>query len=752
MLTSIEFSKQTDPEFQSALNELVQSTTSTLIYTVGGLYLAFLIAASIWPSELATNAWIIVPPSLALFGLALFLLPRRYIYAHVILQLGLAGSITLAVYLFQKPEIALFFAVLPLISVVCLGWRAGAAMEIIAVCLTIWIHQGLLVTPAPLVITIIVPLCGLVSGMLGWSSMRAVLMVTQWSLYSFHQAERNLTEARNHRAKLVQAVKELGSANIRLDRFNYMLAQARAEAEEAKDARNRFSLAISHELRTPLNFIISFSEIMTNNPETYAALTRWPANLYDDIREIYRSSNHLMRLVNDVLDLGQIENLRMNLIKEWVSLAQVVNEVSAMLQRAFELKKIELRIEVETDLPIVYVDRTRIRQVLLNLVNNSLRFTDHGSVTINLRRYGNDALLITVADTGSGITQEDLPRVFEEFQQVSKDSWRRREGTGLGIPISKRFIELHGGQMWAESKIDQGTRFYFTIPVSPVNQQASRIDNDQEGRFWRNMLEESQKGNCILVISKDPTAGEILAQYVEDFSLITMSLDEDFNARVITMLPQAIFLDQSVTQESEVIAKVNHLPYDIPIFCFPFPGNPAHPHDLSDCVRSYLVKPFSNQVLIDAILSLGPKVHKLLVVDDDPAMSTLVSRALSSRLKNPGDRQYQLDMATTGAEALWQLQSNCPDAILLDVTLPDISGWEILKEANGLAIPVIFITATEWPNIFPEHDMESLRILMRRPLNRNEMPIVLKNLLEVIRPKFPTDLNAIVRQASVPAE
>src|SRR4029453_19378421 len=165
---------------------------------------------------------------------------------------------------------------------------------------------------------------------------------------------------------------------------------------EAKDARNRFSLAISHELRTPLNFIISFSEIMTNNPETYAALTRWPANLYDDIREIYRSSNHLMRLVNDVLDLGQIENLRMNLIKEWVSLAQVISEVAGMVQRAFDLKGIELCAEVEPDLPLVFVDRTRIRQVLLNLINNSLRFTDQGSVTLRLRRHEDNTLLVSV--------------------------------------------------------------------------------------------------------------------------------------------------------------------------------------------------------------------------------------------------------------------------------------------------------------------------------------------------------------------
>jgi CheY-like chemotaxis protein/two-component sensor histidine kinase len=530
-----------------------------------------------------------------------------------------------------------------------------------------------------------------------------------------------------------------------------MLVQARVEAEEAKDARNRFSLAISHELRTPLNFIISFSEIMIKNPETYAPLTRWPANLYDDIQEIYRSSKHLMRLVNDVLDLGQIENLRMNLIKEWISLSQVVNEVKVMMQRAFELKKIELRTEIDPDLPIVYVDRTRLRQVLLNLVNNSLRFTDRGSVTIHLRRHEKDTLLITVEDTGSGIAEEDLPRIFEEFQQVSKDSWRRREGTGLGIPISKRFIELHGGQMWVESVIGQGTRFYFTIPVSIVSQQDNLMDMEREEQFWKNMMEESEKSKNILVISADPTAGEILAPYVEGFSLVTVSVEEDFYSRIITLLPYAIFLDQSVARETEINARFDRLPYDLPVFCFRFPGNSAHPQNLPDCVRFYLVKPFPNQVLVDAVLSLGTKIHKLLIVDDDPAMITLVNRALRSRLKSRADRMYRLEMASTGAEALSQLQKNRPDAILLDVTLPDMSGLEILAEADILDIPVIFITATEWPQVFPEHEMEALRIQLRRPLNRNELPIVLKSLLEVIHPKYPTDLNAIVHQASLPA-
>ncbi len=572
MFTTIQLTKDIDPEFHSSVYELFQSTSRTLIYAIGSIYLVFIMSAVIWPAEIATNAWMIVPASLLLFWLALWLLPRMYLVAHIVFQIGLVSSITLAVYLFQSPEIALFYALLPLISIVCLGWRMGSIIQLVVFCMIFWIHHGLLVEPPSMTLSIIIVISGIISGILGWASTQAVLTVTKWSLFSFQQAYKNLTDARNHQGKLAQVVKELDSANIRLERLNHMLVLARSEAEEAKDARNRFALAISHELRTPLNFIISFSEIMVNTPTAYAPLNRWPRGLYNDIQEIFRSSKHLMRLVNDVLDLGQIENLRMSLIKEWISLSQVVSEVTGMVHRSFELKKVEMRTEVEPDLPIVYVDRTRVRQVLLNLVNNSLRFTDQGSITIRLQRYANDTLLIIVEDTGTGIAQEDIPGIFEEFHQASQDSWRRREGAGLGIPISKRLIELHGGQMWAESELGIGTRFFFTIPVTVGNNPAGLIDKDREEKYWMMMKEKAEKGKNILVISSDPAAGEIIAPYVEDYMLETVAPSDDINSLVKVLLPSAIFLDQLAAKDGEAAVQLNRLPYELPVIGLIFPA------------------------------------------------------------------------------------------------------------------------------------------------------------------------------------
>ena len=729
MFNTLQLMKNSNPEFLSSVNDLFQSTSRTLIYALSGIYLAFLLATAVWPEQIAINTWIIVPVTLGTFLIAFWLLSRVYFLAHLVLHFGLVGSITLAIYLFQRPEIAFFYALLPMLLVVCLSWHAGFILELTIIGMMYWISHGLVLTPPPFIFNIVVCIGGAISGLLGWASMQALHAVTEWALYSFRQAENRLKETREHRGQLAHWVKELDSANIRLDRLNNMLIVARADAEEAKDARNRFALAVSHELRTPLNFIISFSEIMVKTPATYAPLSRWPDGLYDDVQEIYRSSQHLMRLVNDVLDLGQIENMSMNLIKEWISLSQIIGEMTGMMQRAFELKGISLRTEIEPDLPIVYVDRTRIRQVLLNLVNNSLRFTDQGSVTIRLRRHENNTLLISVEDSGTGIARENIQKIFEDFQQVSQDSWRRREGTGLGIPISKRFVELHGGKMWVESEFGKGSSFFFTIPIISGRDPNLRLDKGREEKYWNALKEQAQKGKNILVISQDPAANEIIAPYIEGFKLVTLQPNLDIYQQVNSLLPYAVFIDQAIAQNPVFSVKANLLPYDLPVFSFTFPGNPAHPQDLPDCVKHYLVKPFNTQALVDAILSLGSSIHQLLIVDDDPAMINLVKRALRSKTKDRTDRLYKLILVETGQEAIHKIVNNRPDAILLDITLPDISGLEVLKTAQVMNIPVIFITAHEWPLVFPGNEFEALRIQMRRPFSKNELSAVLKSSL-----------------------
>ena len=488
-----------------------RSTSRLLITATAVIYFVFLGATVVWPVQLALNTWLIAPASIVLLLVALWLLPRSYLAALLLWQVTMAASITLAVYLFQQADLAAFYILLPMTASVCLGWRAGLAAQILISLLMVWLSSEL-AQPPTVALQIAVMAGGAIAGVLGWASTRAVLTTTAWSLDSYRTPDSLRRCARSpcpacaggqgirrglHAARAVKPDVEPGTRRGRRDQRCATVS----------------SLAISHELRTPLNFIIGFSEIMMKTPAIYAPLQRWPPGLYDDIQEIYKSCKHLMQLVNDVLDLGQIDNLRMDLLKEWISIAQIVEEVWDMMQRGFDLKGIALLTEIESDLPPVYVDRTRIRQVILNLVNNSLRYTDKGATTIRVQAQENE-LLVCVADTGTGIAEADIPRVFEEFQQVNKDSWRRREGAGLGIPISKRFVELHGGRMWVESELDKGASFYFTLPLLAGMVRTVTRGAESDAQYWQAVTGQPKDLKNVLVVSTDPAAGEVLAPCV----------------------------------------------------------------------------------------------------------------------------------------------------------------------------------------------------------------------------------------------
>jgi signal transduction histidine kinase/CheY-like chemotaxis protein len=735
---------EADPEFVRSTTELLQSTLRHLIWTMGGVYLAWhLVSTVTWPDSIGWNTWLITPVVVLTFAVSLWLLPKQLLAAQLVWQVGLAATITLAVTMFQQPQIAFLYALLPLMAVVTVGWPAGLLVEAMVVALTWWLSRGWVAPPLPMACSLAIVAGGALTGLLGWAAARALLIAIQWYLFSFAQAQENMEEARQHRAHLARVLKDLDQACYRLERANHMLVLARAEAEEAKEARNRFALAVSHELRTPLNFIIGFSELMVNSPDTYAEAGRWPPGLYEDIQEIYRSSRHLLRLVNDVLDLGQIEALRMTLIKEWVDPVCIVQEVAAMVRPAFARKRLWFQTEVQPELPTVFVDHTRIRQVLLNLVSNGLRVTEQGGVTVRLRRDG-ESLQFCVQDTGPGIADGDIPKVFETFRQVGNHSWRRREGAGLGIPISRRFVELHGGRMWVDSQVGEGARFCFTVPLPGAARElgGSLREGTADARHWRRLTARAEGQRMLLVLSPDPAAGEIIARYVEEYETAPVPGPDLVCVKVAELLPSALIVDHALIQDQDVQSALHDLPYDLPVISFPFPGSRGRCPRLPAGVANYLVKPISRQDLAEAVRALGPGIRKLLVVDDDPAMVRFVSLALKS---GEGEAAscggYQLTTASTGTEALQCLGEGPPDALLLDLALPDVSGWEVLEKLQQdpdlSQVPVILITAHDWPQRFVDGEGEALRVSMRRPFSRGELTSVLKSLLDAVHLKYP---------------
>jgi signal transduction histidine kinase/CheY-like chemotaxis protein len=752
MLHTVRASLGESPEFTSSARELLQATARNLILTIGGIATASLIAVAFWP-EFGQQLWIASPLIVIICGLTLALLPRHYLLAQLILQVGLAGAIALLLHLFRAPELAYLYALLPLIAIITVGLPAGILTVVLTWVLARWLSNGTLMALLPSPYAWGIAVGGIIAGAVGWASVHTLLTVVQWSLYSFKQAQRNMEDARAHRAKLSQTVKELDQAYHRLERANHMLVLARAEAEEAKEARNRFALAISHELRAPLNFIIGFSELMVNNPDTYGDLQRWPCGLYEDIQEIHRSSVHLLSLVNDVLDLGQIENLEMPLHKEWIDPESVVREVQAMMQPAYDRKRLTFSAEIEPDLPRVFADHIRIRQVLLNLVNNGLRFTDEGGITVKIHRESTNRLLFCVEDTGQGIAEEDIPKVFEDFQQLETQSWRKREGTGLGIPISRRFIELHGGRMWIETEVGQGTAFYFTLPVMAKTHAeiSANIEAGNASR-WRLLEENAKAARTILVLSEDPAAADVMTPYVKDYKIVPVQAVDQIEVQIEHYLPCALFIDHAMVRHDERTSIVEHLPYTLPIVSFVFPGSPVYGENLPPGVTDYLIKPVSPQVLIDAVSDLGRDVRNLLVVDHDPAMGRFVTQALNSApAREDFHNRYQLTHALTEEAALKHLEQGPTQAILLDPTVSSAAGRRLLEKARARGLPIILVTAYEEAQVLATSEPEVLRVAMARSITRHELSKVLTSLLDALHPTYPAIPTATAHPTGVSA-
>jgi signal transduction histidine kinase len=249
------------------------------------------------------------------------------------------------------------------------------------------------------------------------------------------------------------------------------LTEVKKQLHEADKLKTEFIATVSHELRTPLNSILGFAKLLLK--QKIGPLNRIQ---HTDISVIYDSAQHLLSLVNDILDLSKIEAGKIRLEPEWVSVEEIIVGVMASSIILIEDKPIDLRDEIEPNLPQIYVDRGRIRQVVINMVSNAAKFTDSGSITLRIRKITkNDQAYIcfSVKDTGIGIAPEDMTKVFEAFRQIDSSVARRAEGTGLGMSISYRLVALHGGELWLESQVGQGSTFSFTIPLQPAASLAS---------------------------------------------------------------------------------------------------------------------------------------------------------------------------------------------------------------------------------------------------------------------------------------
>jgi signal transduction histidine kinase/CheY-like chemotaxis protein len=700
MWYTLRISPLADSDFSSSATELLQSTFRSLILVTGGAYLAWnLLATEDLPVKVILNFIPITTVVVLTCVFSLWLLSKWLLAAQIVWQVGVTLAITWAVQVSQQPEVAFVYVLLPLMAVVTIGWSAGLAAEGVVIALVWWLSHKSAAPIIPASYSLAIVIGGTFTGLLGWSITHSLLTVTQWSLFSFEQARDKMEEARDRQLELKQTQEDLIHANQELARLSDRLKAMHRIAEEARQAKEEFVANVSHELRTPLNMIIGFSEMITQSPRVYGA--ELPAALLADIAAIQRNSQHLARLINDVLDLSQAEAGRMALTREQVHLPEVLDSAVAAVYALFESRGLYLRAEAPANLPAVFCDGTRTRQVVLNLLSNAGRFTEKGGVQVKAWIDGEYAV-VSVRDTGPGISPEDQERIFEPFQQLDGSTSRRHGGSGLGLAISRQLVEMQGGKMWLESGVGEGATFYFTLPLaksSPAGIAGDDLmrwfnpDYQYEARTRRFKAPISEPIPRFILLEKENSLLRWFDRYLDDAEVVsTRNVEEAIDALTDSPAQALIINAPSLREVTGSADRLVNLPYGTPTVSCWVPGEDEAARRLG--VVRYLVKPVTREVLLSTLEDLGETVESVLLVDDQREVLRLFSRMLSSAENN-----YRVLRATSGQRALNLLRQRKPDVMLLDLIMPGVDGFQVLQEKSQdpsiRDIPVIVVSSRD---------------------------------------------------------
>jgi signal transduction histidine kinase/DNA-binding response OmpR family regulator len=500
---------------------------------------------------------------------------------------------------------------------------------------------------------------------------------------SFNQMREKLATAQTRLASWNQTLERtVAERTAELARATLEAKEARTAAEQANQLKSEFLANMSHELRTPLNAIINFARIL-------AAGMRGPVNedQVDYLTRIRQSGDHLLGLINDVLDLSKIEAGRMELYKEPLVVADLIQSVMNSAAGLTKSKPIELLQEVEPNLPLVNADRTRVRQILLNLLSNAAKFTERGTITVSARRQHGE-LVISVADTGIGIAPEHQDTIFEEFRQVDSGSDRRYEGTGLGLAICRRFVGLHGGRIWLESTPGVGSVFTFSLPMN-APQPAGASPSPAPGA--------AREGMPILVVDDDPATTEIVAAYLGREGYAVHGLSESARALELArqIRPAAIILDILMPNKDgwEVLSELKADPelQSVPVILYTIVENQQL--GLALGASAYLTKPIDAEQLCATVARLTASPAKILVIDDDPNAIEVVRASLAVV------DSYDIVTAPGGEAGLQAAAAAPPDLIVLDLMMPELDGFGVLeqlaRDPRTSAIPVLVLTAKD---------------------------------------------------------
>ena len=479
---------------------------------------------------------------------------------------------------------------------------------------------------------------------------------------------------------------ELEAAKKKVEEFSDSILHAKEEVERASKFKDQFLSTMSHELRTPLNAILGFSDLLPD--ERYGSLNERQRRY---VAHIHTSGQHLLSLINDILDLSKIEAGHVGLTFESVRVETAFAEVVDTLRPLADKKSQTLSQYVENG-QNVRADAIRFKQVLMNLVGNAIKFSPEGGDIELAACLIDGKVRVEVRDTGPGIPLEEQKRIFEKFYRL-RQSEKSTEGTGLGLAITQKLVELHGGELGLESQPGHGSRFYFSLPVAPAPRERPVQETGSVSKTC-----ESPR---ILVIEDDPATAQLIELQLISSGYEVVVCDQPHRAAEIAegLQPSAITLDllMKPTNGWEVLVQLKRDPRtaSIPVIVITIADQPAMGTILG--ADEYLVKPVDKMDLLAAMeRCLGTRVvqpaRPILVVEDDAAAREVITELLTAQ-------GHTVTTAADGAQARAQVGTALPKLVILDLLLPEVSGFELLAEwrANPRTadLPVFVLTSKD---------------------------------------------------------